>query len=441
MSGGNSNPRKSELSEAGLSKFTTWSHSTQFLWFMSLTLNALFTTIGVGLRDLAGHECKLNKTRTIGELANSKAWFWVAIVVYMVFCVVVIIGQFVYDLHRTCCKSCCYCSCACKDYWLCKSIAGNKMNKNTLINIFTTLSGAFYLAADNLYLIVERNSTIKEIDLRASTLRGFFSGTSLLLTLVVIVIAEWFKDSIPSKKVGHYCVCEKEDCCNHGKGKDCIEVCCRCKPTGCCDDTEGDNGGIKQCRKHKRQHKNCNSTGNQGENNGTNCQIIEEYKRMDIESPCLCKGNCCRKHKEKVPFHEFLLSWSPWALVIATCDSLFISVVNDVRGEGEVCNGTGVEGRMMISTEERGAVIFFFAIVSVFSAGIVIFGVIQCCRVHRRWSVAITVTVESCNTDETLPYPDTCCGCKWNIFKWVYLYCNCDNKHYFYTDWCNVHSR
>ena len=476
MSQGNTNADKSNLSEAGFSKFSTWSESTQILWCLSLTLNALLTTIGVGARDLAGTECKLNITRTFGEVENSFWVFWTAFSIYM------FVSSFVtgFDVVYSCCK---YFSCCCFENNDRNNASSKEILKNFLINISTTLSGGFYLAADNFYLVADRNGSVNGV--KTATFRSFFAGTSILLTLVVFVIVEWFKDPLPSKKVGHDCECKVDNCCNHKKDKECNEVCCRCT-LDCCAGTTMDN---RACDKHQRSHARCYNTNNDNsrpdkgspnpDNSGNgspsvgngnpnpnnpgngspsagngnpnpnnpgngspsagngnpnpnnpgngspstdnfgngspstvnpgngnpstdnpvdvdpttgndtptpgrnNCLVVNNYSRANPEAPCRCKGHCCKKHREEVPLYKFLLSWSPWALVIATFDSLFISVVEEVSGEEGVRNGIKCD----LLTEQNGAMVFYVAITGLYFIGVIGFGLIQTYRVNKWWSV------------------------------------------------------
>ena len=384
MSGNRSaNRGKSNLPGAGLSNFSTWSNSTQFLWCLSLTLNALFTTIGVGVRDLAaaGTECKLNVTRTFGTVENSMGWYIAAIVVYGLLCLVVIAIQTVSDLIRVCCTEKEFACCKICEKWRiqCTGVAGKKIFEHLLINVLTVAAALLYLAGDNYFLLVDLynddnySNPDRFEEREAITIRSILAGTSILLTMVIYVIVQWFKDPIEIEKTNYECECEEENCCSgkHGKDKDCNEVCCkneRCTPE-CC--TEREN----ECEKHQRSHRTRTSS---------NCTVLDEYSTWDSQvAVCQCKGSCCKKHKEEVPLYKFLLSWSPWALIIATFDSLFISVVEQVSDEEEVRNGVICD----LHEEETGAAIFFGAILLVFLVGVVVFAIIQCCGVSRWWKV------------------------------------------------------
>ena len=389
MSGNRSaNRGKSNLPGAGLSNFSTWSNSTQFLWFMSLTLNALFTTIGVGVRYLAaaGTECKLNVTRTFGTVENSKRWYIAAIVVYGSLCIVVIAIQVITDVIRLCYteKEFTYCKICKKCLIHCTSVAGKNLFEHLLINTLTMAAALLYLAGDNYSLLVDLynddNSNPDRFEERKDpTIRSILAGTSILLTMVIFVIVQWFKDPIKAEKTKYECDCNKENCCSgkHGKDKDCNEVCCeneRCTPE-CC------TNHWKICEKHQRSHKSCTSS---------NCTVLDAYSTWDSQpAVCQCKGRCCRGHKEEVPLYKFLLSWSPWALVIATFDSLFISVVEQVSHEEEVRNGVICDLH-----KEVDAAIFFAFIFIVFLVGVVVFAIIQCCRVSRWWKVKSNICGE-----------------------------------------------
>ena len=218
------NKGKSNLPGAGLSNFSAWNVSTQFLWLMSLTLNALFTTIGVGLRDLAGTECKLNVTRTFGMVENSMDWYKQAIAVYSTSCIVVIMIQTYYDIRQVCCteKEFTFMKICKKCVLDCESVAGKKLLKNLLINTFTTLAAILYLAGDNYFLLVDlynddNDSQFKTRVREATRIRSFLVGTSILLTMIVFVIVEWFKDPMESKKIKCECACKEENCsyCEH----------------------------------------------------------------------------------------------------------------------------------------------------------------------------------------------------------------------------------
>ena len=89
--------------------------------------------------------------------------------------------------------------------------------------------------------------------------------------------------------------------------------------------------------------------------------------------------------------YKVLLSWSPWALVIATFDSLFISVVEKVSDEEEVRNGVKCDFNVTMwpTKEEIGAVFFYEIIILIFLLGVWVFCVIQCRRVCKWWNVTI----------------------------------------------------
>ena len=153
------NKGKNNLPGAGLSNFSNWSNSTQFLWFMSLTLNALFTTIGVGVRDLSNTECKLNVTRTFGMVENRTTLYALAIVAYIILCGIVIVIQMVYDLYQVHCteKEFTYQILSIREKCMfhCESVAGKKFFEHLLINTLTLLAAALYLAGDNYFLLVD----------------------------------------------------------------------------------------------------------------------------------------------------------------------------------------------------------------------------------------------------------------------------------------------
>ena len=220
-------------------------------------------------------------------------------------------------------------------------------------------------------------------------MRSFLVGTSLLLTMTMCGIVEWFKEPIKSKKVIYECTCKEKKCscsCKHGKDKECNEVCCRCT-IECCTDQRN------ECQKHKRSHESCMSS---------KCKVLEKYSIWDSQSApdlkvaiaCQCKGHCCKKHKEEIPLYKFLLSWSPWALVIATFDSLFISVAEKVSDDEKALNGVKCE----LLEEETAAGIFYGAIIAVFLEGVLIFAIVQCCRVFRWWEVKS----EICGKERTM---------------------------------------
>jgi hypothetical protein len=194
------------VDEPDLSDFYTWKYSTRILWFLVLFLNATFTAIGIGLRDLSGTDCFLNVTRTFGDVnkENGEGFFFGTVFIYPICCAVIITVQAVY---------------------MCTRFGKGDICHNLLVNVFVAISGTLYIAADNFFFLVDPAGLLPSM-VNAATARSFIAATSILSTLVVVVINQLVVN--PTKRTGHYCRCN-DDCCRrkHGSDRSCSDVCCR----------------------------------------------------------------------------------------------------------------------------------------------------------------------------------------------------------------------
>ena len=328
-----STSRRSRMSE-GLSSHYTWKFATPILWYFVIFLNALLTTIGIGARDLAGPQCFLNENRTVGqsEILDGVTFYAITCAIYPSFCILVLM------FLAFCSKN--------RDLSLLQSL---------VVNFFVALSGTLYIAADNLYFLVEPEY-ILDSGINATTARSFIAASSILCTLVVIVINRLFDDPLENqlekplkreKEHGSDQFCDIDCWDKLGIDKACDSECCKNMCTR-----------VRWCR--------------------TNGQAQAESNTSAAHKD---KGR-----KQEVPWVKYLLLWSPWALVIATFDSLFISVVNEVSGDEDVRSGMNCTS---ISTS-LAATGFYILTASLLCFGLFVFGIYQIYNLHIKWSIKKT---------------------------------------------------
>jgi hypothetical protein len=335
------------VDEPDLSDFYTWKYSTRILWFLVLFLNATFTAIGIGLRDLSGTDCFLNVTRTFGDVnkENGEGFFFGTVFIYPICCAVIITVQAVY---------------------MCTRFGKGDICHNLLVNVFVAISGTLYIAADNFFFLVDPAGLLPSM-VNAATARSFIAATSILSTLVVVVINQLVVN--PTKRTGHFCTCDG-DCCQgkHGLDERCSDVCCRgeksCNAEDCCKPESN-------CM-HGKDHAKCKIGSN-------SCK----FSIHRIERSCECEGHCCSYHKQKLSWTKFILLWSPWASVVATFDALFISVITEVSGEQEVKSGVDCTERY----KPFSAMGYHVASSGLLSVGIILFGIIQVYRLFNKWDL------------------------------------------------------
>ena len=341
----------------GLSSFFSWDTSkvNPVLWFYLLFLNALYTVIGVRLRDLQPNgACELNINRTIGrfEYFDRAGLFWGLWSIYPIISIVIVLVQIVFHVL--------YC---CKDdktkqrqqqghqgehvdqsdpeglrdqvdesdledrrdqgVQVDLRVQGGRRDQGTqvdqrdlggqrdqgglkekqkvqrlqnvveilhivLVNSLVIISGSLYIAADNFFFLVDPDHETHN----PSTTRSFIAGSSFICSVLVLVVTQWFEQSV-------YKCLETFDC------------------------VEGTN--------------NKPDENEEGENNLKKCLKI-------------------------------LYFWSPLAGLITMFDSLFISIVHEISGEDNVRSGFDCSNERGV----EGAIILYIAICIVFSTSIVV---------------------------------------------------------------------
>ena len=330
-----STSRRSRMSE-GLSSHYTWKFATPILWYFVIFLNAFLTTIGIGARDLAGPQCFLNENRTVGQskILDGVTFYATTCAIYPSFCILVLMFLA-----------------------LCSNNRDLSLFQSLVVNFFVGLSGTLYIAADNLYFLVDPEY-ILDSGINATTARSFIAASSILCTLVVIVINRLFDDPLEnqlekplkSEKELRHDRFRHTDCWDKlGIDRACESECCKSIFT--C---------VRWCQANKQ---------------------AQTQAASDTSGAHKGKGR-----KQEVPWVKYLLLWSPWALVIATFDSLFISVVNEVSGDEDVRSGLNCTS---ISTS-LAATGFYILTASLLCFGLFVFGTYQIYNLHVKWSIKKT---------------------------------------------------
>ena len=191
--------------------------------------------------------------------------------------------------------------------------------------------------------------------INATTARSFIAASSILCTLVVIVINRLFDDPLENQ-LEKPLKTEKE--LRHD----------RFRHTDCWDKL-----GIDRACESERCKSMCTRV--------RWCQANEQAQ-TESDTSGAHKG---KGRKQEVPWVKYLLLWSPWALVIATFDSLFISVVNEVSGDEDVRSGLNCS----ISTS-LAATGFYILTASLLCFGLFVFGTYQIYNLHIKWSIKKT---------------------------------------------------
>ena len=322
----------------GLSSHYTWKFATPILWYFVIFLNALLTTIGIGARDLAGPQCFLNENRTVGqsEILDGVTFYATTCAIYPSFCTLVLMFLA-----------------------LCSNNRDLSLFQSLVVNFFVGLSGTLYIAADNLYFLVDPEY-ILDSGINATTARSFIAASSILCTLVVIVINRLFDDPLENQ-LENPLKTEKELRHNRFRHTDCrdklqIDRACYCE-SECCKSIFT---RVRWCQANKQ---------------------AQTQAASDTSGAHKGKGR-----KQEVPWVKYLLLWSPWALVIATFDSLFISVVNEVSGDKDVRSGLNCTS---ISTS-LVATGFYILTASLLCFGLFVFGTYQIYNLHIKWSIKKT---------------------------------------------------
>ena len=201
-----SNPEEINLRGKGLSYFFTWdnSHNSKVnpvLPFFLLVLNALYTVIGVRLRDLRPNgACELNINRTVGvvEHFDRVGLFWGLLSIYPIISLVMVLVQIVFHVfqHR-------------KDNERAqRQQQGDHVDQGypgshedqekekaqrvqnveilhiALVNSLIIISGSLYLAADNFFFLVDPDDQSHS----PSTTRSFIAGSSFICSLLVFAV-------------------------------------------------------------------------------------------------------------------------------------------------------------------------------------------------------------------------------------------------------------
>ena len=383
-------PEPIDLGE-GLSLFSVWDNSriNPVLWFFLLFLNALYTLIGVRLRDLRPNgACELNVNRTIGiiEHDDQVGLFWGLLSLYLIVSIVIVMVEIVvHVLH------------CCKDYKTARKPQqgypgveiiqvqihqrdqGGPINKRVqldlgvsqgrqnvieilhivLVNTLVIISGILYIAADNFFFLVDPDDQNQN----PSTTRSFIAGSSFICSVIVVVIDKWFEHSVyKCLKTCKCCTCKYcegiDECFEDSVLNKCLETCQSCGKSNPCKSNKNENGVIS-----------------------------DRSKTLKI-----------------------LYFWSPFAGLITIFDSLFISVVDEISGEESVRNGIDCSNERGI----EGAIIFYIAICSAFFI-----------------SIGIIVAFKMINKTKYLPKEcSSCegkCSCNWKwkrrcVYFWYPVY-------------------
>ena len=207
-----------------LISFPGWGNSkvNPVLWFFLLFLNALYSVIGVRLRDLRPNgACELNVNRTIGrvEYFDRVGLFWGLLSIYPIISIVIVLVQIVFHvLHlRKDNKT------AERQQQEDQGDQGDPENQDdqgeedhgepekqqgkqkardvqnvveilhiVLVNSLIIISGSLYIAADNFFFLVDPDHQTHN----PSTTRGFIAGSSFLCSILVLVVTQWFEQSV-----------------------------------------------------------------------------------------------------------------------------------------------------------------------------------------------------------------------------------------------------
>ena len=199
----------------GLSLFSAWENLrvNPVLWIFLLFLNALYTVIGVHLRDFGQNgACELNVNRTIGRVEHfdQEGLFWGLWSIYPIISIIIVWVQIVFHVV--------YC---CNDDKTTQrqqqEDQGDQERQKArrapnvvkiihivLVNSLVIISGSLYIAADNYFFLVDPDDQTQN----PSTTRGFIAGSSLICSVIVVVIDQWFEHSL--YKCLKTCKCVKE---------------------------------------------------------------------------------------------------------------------------------------------------------------------------------------------------------------------------------------
>ena len=360
-----------------LSKYSGWgdAKSNPGLWFLILLFNAFFTTIGVGIRDLCGGKCMLTQEHPFGNLncANRTAFYICTVVIGGASFIIVARFNYLYQSWRVFPNK--------ENSENCKSVI-NPIIQHLLINLFIVLSGTLYIAADNYFFLVDP----VDGEPNGSHIRSFLAGSSLVCTACVFAINQWFKKincSIGTKS-------EETSC-----SEECFQI--------------RENSASKICR-HGRDHKNCDHTSG---------KCIHKYEKGictlhcctphyfgEIRKICRhgrdhakCRIDCdyvndeLKKNRSK-EYLKFVIFWYPMPIIIATFDSIFLSVVDEISDDDNR-KGFDCENNMF---GRNGALIFYIVISVLMWTSIIGITVVRCWNMYTYiCQVDKTASSKKCN--------------------------------------------
>ena len=179
----------------GLSSFLAGGDSkvNPVLWFFLLSLNALYTVIGVRLRDLRPNgACELNVNRTVGivEHFDRVGLFWGLFSIYPIMSIGIVLVHIVHVLHRSNNKETAERQQQGEQEAKVRSVV--EILHILSVNLLVIISGSLYIAADNFFFLIDPDHQTHN----PSTTRGFIAGSSFICSVLVIVVTNWFEHSV-----------------------------------------------------------------------------------------------------------------------------------------------------------------------------------------------------------------------------------------------------
>ena len=150
---------------------------TNVLWLLLLFFNALFTFIGVILRDVAeeGYCSGVPSNGTNQDLSNArKAMYSIPIITFPFIAITVGVWVFCKQWHNSDCEDF-------KKWFKNKQTKGSC--KDLVEDIFVGITGVFYLAGDNLFFLLGSDGTTST-GIPASVVRGYLLGIALLISTI-----------------------------------------------------------------------------------------------------------------------------------------------------------------------------------------------------------------------------------------------------------------
>ena len=338
----------------GLSSFLAGDGSkvNPVLWFFLLFLNALYTVIGVRLRDLRPNgACELNVNRTIGivEHFDRVGLFWGLLSIYPIISIVIVLVQIVFHvLHRSKDKET-----AERQKQEAQGDKGNHDNQGKLGNQENHLDHPEQRNQSDQRYLGDRRDQAVQVDQR------YLGGP---------------RDQEVQVDLGH--------CILHKKQRACIQNVLEILHILSVNLLVIISGSFYIAADNffflvDPDHQSHDPSTTRGFIAGSSLICSVAVFAVDqcftqLVPKCLekCKyveetnnDNTPDENENGVNVIKILYFWSPLAVLITTCDSIFISVVDEISGEDDVRNGFDCSNERGI----EGAIIFYIAICIVFS--------------------------------------------------------------------------